>query len=248
MVCRSAYRYALVAAFCSFCGSAVAGGLQVSPITLSLRSSQAADGLWLSNAGSDALYAQVRVYHWTQADGVEQLTPSRGLLVSPPMLQIEPNDQQLVRVIRVGPPPIGAAAVEDAYRLSIDELPVTGAGVRSGLQFVLHYSLPIFIEPAGVLHIAPMLRWSLESDGGRAFLQVSNSGTGHAQIADVTYTNGSGQTGEITPGLLGYVLPGVTMRFALRQPTSTFSGNVTFGAMVNGLKLTPNVSLANTSR
>jgi fimbrial chaperone protein len=245
---RATYGYALLAAFCSVCGSAAASGLQVSPITLSLLASQVADGLWLSNAGHGALYAQVRVYHWTQPNGVEQLTLSRSLLVSPPMLQIQPNDEQLVRVIRVGPPPIGPQAVEDAYRISIDELPVTGAGVRSGLQFVLHYSLPIFVEPVSVTHLAPVLHWSLESDGEKAFLDVSNSGTEHAQLSAVTYVDAAGRRGDITPGLLGYVLPGATMRFALRQPAIDFAGNVTFEAMVNGSNLTQNVSLADIPR
>jgi fimbrial chaperone protein len=164
------------------------------------------------------------------------------------MLEIQPNDEQLVRVIRVGPPPIGPNAAEDAYRISIDELPVTGAGVRSGLQFVLHYSLPIFVEPAGETHLAPVLHISMEHEGEKAFLQVSNSGTEHAQLSVVSYVDGAGRSGDITPGLLGYVLPGATMRFALRQPASDFSGNVTFEAMVNGSKLTQNVSLADTPR
>src|SRR5690625_4670723 len=107
---------------------AYASGLQVSPVSLTLQADQNAQGLWLSNTGSSVVHAQVRVYHWTQNGGAKQLTPSRALVVSPPMLAIQPGQKQLIRVIRVGAPPSGPNAVEDAYRLAIDELPIDSKG------------------------------------------------------------------------------------------------------------------------
>ena len=148
-------------------GSADASGLQVAPTTLSLKASQNADGLWLSNTGDSVVHAQVRVYHWTQDSQGDQLAESRGLVVSPPMLQLTAGDRQLVRVIRVGAPPNGAGAVEDAYRLAIDELPVNAQG-KPGLQFVLHYSVPIFVEPAGAAAAPAQLQWSLQRIGEQA--------------------------------------------------------------------------------
>ena len=70
----------------AWAGSAWASGLQVAPVSLTLVSTQNADGLWLSNTGTGMLHAQVRVYRWTQVDGAEQLTPSQELVISPPML------------------------------------------------------------------------------------------------------------------------------------------------------------------
>src|SRR5579883_159278 len=100
-------------------GMAAASGLQVSPVSLTLQPTQNADGLWLSNEAENVIRAQVRVYRWTQEGSEEKLTPSRGLVISPPMLQLAAADKQLVRVIRVGAPPSGAGATEEAYRVSI---------------------------------------------------------------------------------------------------------------------------------
>lgn len=224
-------------------GTTLASGLQVSPVSLTLQARQSADGLWLSNSGDGIVHAQVRVYHWTQQGGEEQLTPSRGLIISPPMLQIGIGDQQLVRVIRVGAPPSGAGAVEDAYRVSIDELPIDTQG-KKGLQFVLHYSVPVFVEPVGTEAVAPQLQWSMQRDGDRAVLQVSNSGTGHAQLAQVSYVDDRGHRTEISGGLLGYVLPGATMHWTLKQSAAAFAGNGTFEVMINGAKATQKLSLA----
>lgn len=225
----------------------MASGLQVAPVTLSLQPSQNADGLWLSNTGDNVIHAQVRVYHWAQDANGDQLTLSQGLVISPPILQLAVGEQQLVRVIRLGAPPNGSGAVEDAYRVAIDELPVDMHG-KKGLQFVLHYMLPVFVEPAGVTAAPPILHWSLQQDGDHAVLQVGNTGGSHAQLASLSFINSAGQRSEITPGLLGYVLPGATMRWVLKPPVAVFASGGTLEASINGEKATQKLSLADRPR
>ncbi|HEY9133916.1 MAG TPA: molecular chaperone [Dyella sp.] len=227
-------------------GDAGASGLQVAPTTVTLKSSQNAEGLWLSNTGDNVVHAQVRVYHWTQNDQQDRLVASRGLVISPPMVQLAPGDRQLIRVIRTGAPPSGANAAEDAYRLAIDELPVGAEGKR-GLQFVLHYSLPIFIEPLGT-KVGPQLQWDLHRRGEDIVLQVSNRGGSHAQLASLSYIGTDGHRTEINPGLLGYVLPGATMQWMLKPPASAFPAGGTLEAMINGEKALQNLSLSDHPR
>lgn len=224
-----------------------ASGLQVAPVSLTLQPTQHADGLWLSNTGTDEIHAQVRVYRWTQANGADQLTPSQELVISPPMLGIQPGGRQLIRVIRIGAPPSGNDAVEAAYRLAIDELPVHTPGKR-GLQFVLHYSVPVFVEPQGEAAATVNLHWQLQRDDDRMTLVVSNTGTGHAQLAELTYVSDKGKRTIIAGGLLGYVLPGATMRWPLKQPASVFAENGTLEAAINGAQATQTLSLADRAR
>lgn len=227
-------------------GPAYASGLQVAPTTLSLKAEQNADGLWLSNTGDSVVHAQVRVYHWTQDSQGDQLVPSRGLVISPPMLQLAIGDRQLIRVIRVGAPPNGAGAVEDAYRLAIDELPVDTQG-KQGLQFILHYSVPIFVEPVGPA-TSSQLQWHLQRDGEHVVLEVSNHGGSHAQLAGLNYIDAAGHRTDIHPGLLGYVLPGATMHWMLKPSATVFAAGGTLEAMVNGEKVSQNLSLADGAR
>ena len=223
-------------------GQAGASGLQVAPISLQLQARQNANGLWLSNTGDAVLHAQVRIYHWTQTDDTEQLTPSRSLLLSPPMLQIAAGDRQLVRVIRVGAPPSGANAVEDAYRVVVDELPVDTQN-KEGVNFVLRYSVPVFVEPAGKASVAPQLNWALHRNGDQAVLEVRNSGDGHAQISQLDFTDLAGMHTALGDGLFGYVLPGARMRWILKPPASVFADGGTFHAKVNNEAVTQPVSL-----
>lgn len=213
-------------------GQAGASGLQVAPTSLTLQATQNADGLWLSNTGDAPVTAQVRVYRWTQDNGEDKEAPSREVLVSPPMIQLAVADKQLIRVIRTGAPP---ATAEAAYRVVIDELPVPGTGPTKGVQFVLRYSVPVFMAPPGAAATAaPQLSWKVQRDGDRSVLEVANSGSVHAQVAELHFVDGRGRRTEVHPGLLGYVLPGAQMRWQTKVPPAAFASGGTMETLING--------------
>ena len=231
----------------SFAGAA---GLQVSPISLSLQARETASGLTLSNTSNTVVQAQVRVQQWTQDGTGDQLTPSRGLLASPPMIELQPGQSQLVRIIRAKAPPQGTGAVEDAYRLLINEVPVKLPENTSGLQFALSYSLPVFVQPVGIAKTSPQLQWSthLQPDGKAVKLRVTNRGNGHAQLAGLSFINTAGTSTDIHQGLLGYVLPGATMNWTLKIPPSALNSGGKFKVMLNGIQTTPDITLDTNTR
>jgi fimbrial chaperone protein len=231
MPCR--LRLIFLAAVFQVCGMAAASGLQVSPVTLTLLPAQKSDSLWFSNSGDILVNAQVRVYKWTQEGGKDKLTPSRGLLVSPPMLQLPVEGAQLVRVLRTGAPPSGQGAAEESYRVIIDELP-SSTDLKTTLQFVVRYSVPVFIAPSGVPSSGPQLQWALRQEAGQPVLEVANSGNSHAQLADLNFTDSTGHSTVVHAGLLGYVLPGAQMNWALASPAATFTTGGTWKIMING--------------
>nr|WP_181718216.1 molecular chaperone [Psychrobacter sp.]QJS05125.1 pilus assembly protein PapD, sigma-fimbriae chaperone protein [Psychrobacter sp.] len=247
---RRVARPAFFSALILSSGLAMASGLQVSPILLSLQARESASGLTLTNSSNDMIHAQVRVYQWLQDEKGDQLTPSRGLLASPPMINLKPGEKQLIRIIRAKAPPQGTGAVEDAYRLLINEIPVQSATQKSGIQFAMSYSLPIFVQPVGVDKTSPQLQWStnLQPDGKEVKLRVSNTGNGHAQLAGLSFTDTAGTSTVINSGLLGYVLPGATMNWTLKIPPSTLTTGGKFKVMLNGNQTTPNVTMGIATR
>lgn len=231
---KRGWRINLRAAACllslGLCASADAASLQVSPTSVTLQARQNADGLTLTNTGTTPLHAQVRVFRWTQEDGEEKLEPTRDITISPPMLKLAPGAQQLVRVIRLGAAPTDA---QTSYRLIVDELPVDSGETKPGLQFVLQYSVPVFLMPQGDPAIGPSLRTRLVHEGQRSLLEIGNTGKAHAQIAELTYTTADGQSHTVAAGLAGYVLPGKTKRWPLPD-SFTVSPSGTFNARING--------------
>lgn len=214
---------------------AAAASLQVAPTSVVLHPTQKAEAVWLSNTGeSDAVRAQVRVFEWTQTDGEDHLVPTRDIVISPPMIELAPGARQLVRVIRTGALP---AETEASYRILVDEVPGEREGEQPGLQFLLRYSIPVFVLPAnddGEAEITYALSTRLGQRDGKPALIVGNAGGLHAQIADLAYVDADGTRHELLEGLVGYVLPGRTMQWELPAPSSLFADGGSFKARING--------------
>lgn len=203
----------LFAAFAVLLSAAAAhaGGLGVSPILLTFDSAAPAQALWLSNAGEQILHGQVRAFRWTQENGEDVLTPTRDLVLSPPMLEIAAGQQQLVRVIRATPLP----ADEQAYRILINELPSATAADRAGLNFVMEFSVPVFVGNGGT---PAALDWSLRDDHGALDLSAHNHGGSRAQISQLELFDADGKRVLKQDGLYGYVLAGRQRRWHLTLP------------------------------
>ncbi|SNT81763.1 fimbrial chaperone protein [Stenotrophomonas sp. CC120222-04] len=192
--------------------TAGATSLQVAPTSLQLEARQRAGELWLTNSGTSPVKLQVRVFRWVQQGGKEQLLPTDELMASPPMQELAAGQQQLVRVMRPTREPPSA---QQYYRLIVDEVPDLATRAE-GMQFVLRYSIPVFVQPASG-KLAPQLQARLVTlDDGRNGVEVANSGNSYAQIADLAL--GSVKRPRIVhPGLLGYVLPGQVMRWPIER-------------------------------
>ena len=203
---------------------AIAANLVVSPTTLEfsaadLAAAKRAQALYLTNTGSLPVRVQVRARHWEQDDGREELEDTRDLAVSPAVIDIPAGERQLVRVLvpeaaRLEP------GSEQAYRLLIDELPDDRPTPtdHKGLKFRLAYSLPVFVNTPADAATQLEVRWS----NGR--LRVDNEGKSRVRLSDLVWRNPEGSRVSLVPGLLGYVLAGDEMEWALPSPPSVVAG------------------------
>ncbi|VVE27990.1 fimbrial biogenesis chaperone [Pandoraea anhela] len=212
-VARRASGY-LVASVCLICVSAGAATLQISPVNVEFAAKQNAIGLTMSNPGDTPVYGQVRVYTWTQEDGDDKLTPTDAIAASPPILRIDGGGSQIIRLVRVANTP---PAVEQSYRLLVDELPEPGQPVQSGISIRMRYSIPVFVVPATVPP-KPDLRFTLKRVDGDWQLEAENRGGSRAQIGAARFVDAAGKTVPLTNGLLGYALAGQRRLFKVTWP------------------------------
>ena len=111
------------------------------------------------------------------------------------------------------------------------------------------------MKPVGITETNPKLQWSyslqpdsVQKNGKQMNLRVSNSGNGHAQLADLGVIDTAGNNINIHQGLLGYVLPGATMNWTLKVPPSALMTGGKFKVMINGTQTTQNITLDSTTR
>ncbi|WBL72594.1 molecular chaperone [Serratia liquefaciens] len=234
---RTAFRLSLLTAllFASQPQAFAAASILIWPIDPAIEADQPATALWLENRDSKTVYMQVRILGWQQINGKDDYRNQSDVVASPPVATIAPGKRQLIRLIRQTPTPDGK---EQAYRILIDEVPIKdqdGAapekGAQMGLKFQMRYSVPLFVSGKGVwtkqdyehprdyaTASQPQLSYRLLQQNSQRWLDVRNTGVVHARLSQVSM-----QGKPLDAGLLGYVLPGSQMRFAL-PPSANFAG------------------------
>ncbi|MCO5064511.1 MAG: molecular chaperone [Rhizobiaceae bacterium] len=197
--------------------SACAASISVSPTTISLIAPAAASQVVLRNGAKEPVYVQIRVFKWSQVDGVEKLERTKAVVASPPTVKLSPDDEYVVRVVRLSKTPVRG---EESYRLFVDELPQKLETRPNKINLVVRQSIPIFFTED---HAAePKVAWSLSRAEGRTVLTGRNSGSMRLKITDLVLSSG-GKPILKTNGLVGYVLGGSAMSFPLpgKVPTGT---------------------------
>lgn len=193
-----------------------ANSVMIWPIDPAINPDEKASELWLENRGSATTLMQVRIFAWQQVNNQEQYQTQQQVVASPPLVRIEPGQKQLIRLIKQIPP---AAGKEMAYRVVLDEIPTPrSAGAdQAGLNFQMRYSVPLFVYGEGLTKESarPELSWQTVNTGGQRYLQLTNRGSGHARLSNLTI--GGRKLGN---GLFGYVLADSSNRWPLKTAVS----------------------------
>lgn len=204
--------------FAAFSGPVSAASLQISPVSVEIPAPGAAATISLRNESPTALSAQVRVFRWTQANGVEKLEPTNDVVSSPPTVSLASRAVYALRIVRTAKAPVAAP---EAYRLLIDELPDPNRQKAGAVTLVLRYSVPVFFASAD--GAAPKIDWNVEKRGSRVVVTARNSGDRHLRLAAMVVRDGHGATVSFGAGLTGYVLARSTMQWTAAGRSSGFN-------------------------
>jgi fimbrial chaperone protein len=220
-------RFLLLMGFVALClatSGAQGAALRVAPTSLALIAPDSAATLNLRNEDTSPVDVQIRVYRWSQADGIERLEPTTDVAASPPITTLAPKSDYIVRIVRVAKT---AVVGEESYRLLVDELPDPSQRLPGTVNFVLRYSIPVFFtspdsSPANV-------SWVLRPRDNVMVLTARNAGVRHLRIVDLQLAY-AGKTIASQSGLVGYVLGRGTNSWLLPRGGAITGQSVTLSA------------------
>jgi fimbrial chaperone protein len=219
MIWRNSFRFSaagkmLAAVSFVLFGSLAAGAqaLSVLPVNIFFSPGQKATSLTVTNQGTSATSIQIRAYAWSLKGDDDQLTATNAVVVSPPLVTIDPGANQVIRLILREPP----QGREATYRLLLDQIPPPAEpGV---VHMVLRLSIPIFALPA--VRTFPDVQYHLERDGEKMYLVTFNAGNLHEKIHDIVLTTSDGRKLKAGSGASPYVLSGATRRWLIAAQDS----------------------------
>ncbi|WP_460371189.1 molecular chaperone [Pseudomonas sp. Tul1A2] len=179
-------------------------------------------GITVRNSGADVL-----IQSWVDTDSNE--TGTVPFAVTPPLVRVSGDEQQILRVIYEG---TGMPTDrESVVWLNVQEIPQS-AKTANTLQLAVRQRIKVFFRPAGLknnAYQAPAeLTWRLIERAGNSVLLVKNPGLYHVSIADITVQ--SGATSE-HPFDSMMIAPGEQKEFVLKQLHAINSPRLLFSSI-----------------
>jgi fimbrial chaperone protein len=217
---------------------ASAGNLEVSPVTVEIVAPSAASSVLLKNNGNEPVKMQARLFSWSQSRLGEQLDKTNDVVVSPPFVEMTPNDKAVIRIVRLSKRPVSG---EESYRLLVDELPRQAAATGSMIQMVMRYSIPVFFTDGQ--HGSPSIDMGIQQHDGKLTIAISNHGTEHVKLSGMKVTDAGGDTVSFGNGLNGYVLAGASNSFSARGARKLKGSSITVSVSSNFGQLTKTLQL-----
>lgn len=220
-------RFAVLAAALALgllAGTAQAASVSVYPVLITLDGSDAIAAMTVTNRGEEAVVMQASVNAWSIRDNEEHYEPTTALIVSPPVFEVAPGMSQIVRV---GLSDTKPQAVEQSFRVFLEQAPATPGDTAAGdgtveephaVQVMLRIGIPVFVKPSGAPE--PELVWRAERlADGRLRIEAANRGNAHVRISRLALLdNGETLAHSEMPR---YILPDSRRHWLLAAPTQT---------------------------
>ncbi|RYY76921.1 MAG: molecular chaperone [Gammaproteobacteria bacterium] len=177
---------------------ASASSLGVWPINPRIDHPASSTLLWVKNNNkTEPVTLQARVFLWRQANNEEQFEAQDELVISPPIIEVKPETQQIFRVMnRKGL--LSTITTEKSYRILIDEVPKDDANQVSQLRFQMRYSLPLFVGRPEIFANKPItnilnsmalnLNYRVIQEPAPA-IEIINNSPLHARLSNLTIYN-----------------------------------------------------------
>lgn len=120
-------------------GVALAYDFSVTPTSITVAPGSMVATLTVKAGGQLVSRGQVRVMRWHRDDGDGSLEATRDVVASPPALNMAPNQELTIRIVRIKNGPVIG---EECYRILVDQLPAVNSGSET-VAFTLRHSVPL---------------------------------------------------------------------------------------------------------
>jgi fimbrial chaperone protein len=181
---------------------AFAANINITPVRLELSGQHPYSIIQLTNAGSEPVTFQARVFNWGFKEENEDLSATEAVILNPPLVIIAPGTLQFIRIGLRRP---NATNSELTYRLILEELPGKQLEEGTAIRTLLRISIPVFAKSR--TKATPKVVWSVSrKSDGKLRLRAVNMGSAHIQIRSLKVSDAHAATLHLTTTIPVYLL------------------------------------------
>lgn len=197
-------------------------GISLSSTRLIFNGQHKEAGITVRNSGEDVL-----IQSWIDTDASE--TAAVPFAVTPPLVRVSGNEQQILRVIYEG---TGMPTDrESVVWLNVQEIP-QASKTQNTLQLAVRQRIKVFFRPTGLksdAYLAPSeLTWRLAERAGKHVLLVNNPGLYHVSIADISLQSGAVSEHPFDSMMIA---PGEQKEFSLKTLQNANTARLSFSSI-----------------
>jgi len=197
-----------------------AGVFTVTPVRIYMSPKDRAIAVTITNEGDDELVMQADLYLWKQKPGgLDDLTLTEDMFLSPPIIKLAPKSRQVVRLARLS---TAQPTEQLTYRMIVREIPeAKPAKPDLQLQIALAFSMPVFITPPGAKAKLACTVERVSAEKVKALCENSGTGYTHPTALQLASTAGDKMATQETGG---YILPGIKRTFEITRTGGAIAG------------------------
>ncbi len=177
---------------------------------------------------------------WTKVFGKDVYEETNDVLVTPPLITLDSEEKQLVR--------LGMRATPDekkgaTYRLIINELPPSNLLTSLGVKTLLEFRVPVVVAP--LTPSKPKILWAANRlDDKKIKITLHNVGESYLSLQNISLSNGDENKPFVKQPIAYYILSGQKQDYEFDLPNSFKGRNVQISAQTDQGEVKEIVSLS----
>lgn len=191
----------------------------------------------MTNYGDDPIVLQLGAVGWTKVFGQDRHESTKDIVITPPMVNLGPQEKQIIRVgVTVPPDPKRGAT----YRLIFKEVPSPDSGPYFGIKTLLEVRVPLVIAP--LVPSKPEVTWKIKKISDKKIsVEIQNIGDSYISLHEISLSAKDEKRSFYREPVSSYILPSQKQEFELNLLSSMNKNNVEIKAETDQGEITATV-------
>lgn len=207
-----------------FLGIHLANGssIEVNPVRLQMLPGQKITSLEVANYSGASVVLQLSAVKWRKILGKDQHEETKDVVITPPIVNLKPNEKQIVRVGITVPPDAKRGAT---YRLIFKEVPSPHLSSSFVINTLLEIRVPLVVAPLTPSN--PQIIWTATQVSEKKLkLTLQNSGESYISLHDISLWDKDEKKPFVQKPISYYILPTQKLEYEFDLPNSLKKSDV----------------------